>query len=135
MGKRYEQTLQPRRYTSYKLVFEKMLSIICHWVHAQSLSGVWLCNPIDYRPPIFTVHGIFQSGRLEWVAISSSRGSSWPRDWTGVSWVSCVGRWILHHRATCETHHLWLVECKLEQQLNASTYLTKMIIFSKSEII
>ena len=28
-----------------------------------------------------------------WVAISFSRGSSWPRDWTGISWfqaVSCI---------------------------------------------
>ena len=31
---------------------------------------------------------------LEWVAISFSRGSSWPRDWT---WVSCIGRWNLYH--------------------------------------
>ena len=34
---------------------------------------------------------------LEWVAISSSRGSSQPRDWTHISWVSCIGRWILYH--------------------------------------
>ena len=33
---------------------------------------------------------------LEWVAMSSSRGSSWPRDWTCISYVSCVGRWILY---------------------------------------
>ena len=32
-----------------------------------------------------TVHGIFQVRMLEWVAISSSRGSSWPRSWTCVS--------------------------------------------------
>ena len=35
---------------------------------------------------------------LEWVSISSCRGSSWPRDQTQ---VSCVGRWVLHHWATC----------------------------------
>ena len=35
-------------------------------------------------PPI---HGILQARLLEWVAISSSRGSSWPRDQT---WVSCI---------------------------------------------
>ena len=32
-----------------------------------------------------SVHGILQARILEWVAISSSRGSSWPRDWTWVS--------------------------------------------------
>ena len=36
------------------------------------------------------------------VAISSSRGSSWPRDWTPVSWDSCFGRWILYHCVTWE---------------------------------
>ena len=44
-----------------------------------------------------TVHGVSQAGILEWVAISSSRGSSQPRDRTHVSWVSCNSRWILYH--------------------------------------
>ena len=34
-----------------------------------------LCNPVDYSPPGSFVHGIFQAGILEWVAISFSRGS------------------------------------------------------------
>ena len=42
---------------------------------------------MDYSPPGFTVHGILQARILEWVAISFSRGSSWPRDQT---WVSCI---------------------------------------------
>ena len=41
-----------------------------------------LCDPIDYSPPGSSVSGIFQARILEWVAISSSRESSWPRDWT-----------------------------------------------------
>ena len=47
--------------------------------------------------------GFFQARIMEWVAISSSRGSSWPRDWTHVSCVFCIGRWILYHWATWET--------------------------------
>ena len=35
-----------------------------------------LCNPMDYSPPGSSVHGILQARILEWVAISSSRGSS-----------------------------------------------------------
>ena len=31
---------------------------------------------------------------LEWIAISSSRGSSWPRDRIHISYVSCIGRWV-----------------------------------------
>ena len=37
-------------------------------------------TPIDCSPPGFSVHGIFQARILEWVAISSSRGSSPLRD-------------------------------------------------------
>ena len=44
-----------------------------------------LCNPKDCSPPGSSVHGIFQARVLEWVAISFSRGSSQPRDWTRVS--------------------------------------------------
>ena len=42
---------------------------------------------------------------LEWLAISSSRGSSQPRDWTCVSWSSCIGRQILYHWTTREVPH------------------------------
>ena len=40
---------------------------------------------IDCSPPGFSVHGIFQARILEWVAFSSSRGSSPPSDWTHIS--------------------------------------------------
>ena len=59
-----------------------------------------LCDPMDCSPPGSSVHGIFQARILEWVAISSSRGSSRPRDQTHVSCVSCIGRWVLYHWAT-----------------------------------
>ena len=46
----------------------------------------WLvCNPIDCSLPGSSVHGISQVRILEWVAISFSRGSSYPRDQTQVS--------------------------------------------------
>ena len=35
-----------------------------------------LCDSMDYSPPGSSVHGILQARILEWVAISSSRGSS-----------------------------------------------------------
>ena len=49
-----------------------------------------LCDPMDCSPPGSLVHGIFQAWILEWVAVSFSRGSSWPRDRTQVSRI--VGR-------------------------------------------
>ena len=50
---------------------------------AQSCST--LCLPMDCSLPGSSVHGIFQARVLEWVAISFSRGSSWPRYRTQVS--------------------------------------------------
>ena len=58
------------------------------------------CNPMDCSRPGSSVHGIFQARGLEWVAISFSRGSSWPRDWTCASYVSFISTQILYHRAT-----------------------------------
>ena len=52
---------------------------------------------MDYSLPGSSVHGILQARILEWVAMPSSRGSSQPRDWTHVSYISCIGRWILYH--------------------------------------
>ena len=51
----------------------------------QSLSSVRLCYSMVCNPPGSSVQGISQARILEWVAISFSRGSSWPRDWTSVS--------------------------------------------------
>ena len=65
-------------------------------------SRVWLCYPMDRSPPGFSVHGILQSRILEWVAIPSSRGSSWLTDWTHVSYVTCVGSGLLPPSATWE---------------------------------
>ena len=40
--------------------------------HTQSCPT--LCNPVDYSPPGFSVHGVFQAKMLEWVAMPSSGG-------------------------------------------------------------
>ena len=75
-------------------------------VHAQSCPT--LCDPMDCRLPGSSVPGIFQARILEWVAITCSRGRTWPRDQTRVSCVSCIERWILYHCTTWEgiwSHH------------------------------
>ena len=64
---------------------------------APLLSHVQLfCDLPDCSPRGSSVHGTLQARILEWVAISSSRGSSRPRDQTHISWVSCTGRQILY---------------------------------------
>ena len=70
----------------------------CSGVH----SCLTLCDPMDSTYPGSSVHGIFQAKILGWVAISSSRGSSWPKDWTHILYVSCIGRWVLYHWVTWE---------------------------------
>ena len=61
------------------------------WMCAKSLqSSLTLCNPMDYSPPGPSVSGILQTIILEWVAMSSFRGSSWTRNITRSSCVSCI---------------------------------------------
>ena len=51
--------------------------------------AAWLWDPMDCSPPGSTVHGIWSANSkartLEWVAIPSSRGSPWLRNWTRIS--------------------------------------------------
>ena len=74
-------------------LFTIKLSQLCTLAHAWLC--LTLCDPINSNPPGSSVHGIFQGRILAWVAISSSSASSWPRDGTWVSCISCIGRWIL----------------------------------------
>ena len=61
---------------------------------------------MDCSLPGISVHGIFQARILEWVAISYSRGSSWPKDRTHISCASYTGRWILYHCSAWEAQIL-----------------------------
>ena len=49
------------------------------------------CDPMDCSPPDSPVHGILPARISEWISISSSRGSSWSRDWTHSS--LCLLHW------------------------------------------
>ena len=72
---------------------------VCVCTCAKSLqSRPALCHPVDYSPPGSSAHGTLQARILEWVAIAFSRASSRPRDWTHVSYVSCLGRRVLFHQ-------------------------------------
>ena len=64
-------------------------------IHAYSLSSCpTLCNLKNYSLPGSSVHGILQSRILEWVAMTSSKRSSQPRDRTR---VSCTRSLVLFH--------------------------------------
>ena len=79
-----------------------MLKISHHCMPAKSLQSCpTLCESIDYSPPGSFVHGILQARIMEWVAMSSSMGSSKQRDLTRISYVSCIGRWVFFFFTTC----------------------------------
>ena len=70
----------------------------------QTLSHVLLfCNPMECSPPGSSVHGISQARMLEWVAISYSRGSSWPKDQTLI--LCTAGKLPLHHLGRLTSKH------------------------------
>ena len=69
---------------------------LCVCASLRTQSCLTLCNSLKYCSlPGSAVHGILQARILEWVSISFSRGSFWPEDWTHVSCISCIGRWVL----------------------------------------
>ena len=61
----------------------------------QSCLTLW--DPMDYSSPGSSVCGILQARTLEWAAIPSFGGSSWPRDETKLPISQNVeARWWLH---------------------------------------
>ena len=90
-------TLQPGSPSS-EISYEYDLRCVCVLRCVQLF-----CDPIDCSPPGSSVHEIFQGRILQWVAFSSSRGSSWPRDWTCISCISYIGR----RSTTWESVMIW----------------------------
>ena len=69
------------------------------WILAMKVIWIWIwkwspsvmsdsLRPTDCNLPGSSIHGIFQARVLEWGAISFSRGSFQPRDWTRVSSIA-----------------------------------------------
>ena len=80
---------------------------------AQSCLTRW--NPMNYSPPGSTVHGVFQARILKWVAISFSRGSFRPRDWTC---VFCISRRIPYQWAIWEAYSRCSVQVETQKWMN-----------------
>ena len=68
-------------YHMYSYMCTYVLSHFCH---------VRLCDLIDYSLPGSSVLGILQDNPMEWIAMPSSMGSSWPEDQTYISHSSCI---------------------------------------------
>ena len=85
------------------------------------------CNPLGS-----SVQGILQAKILEWVAMPSSRGSSWPRDWTHNSYVSCIARRFFTHWTTWEAL-IYFIQDKIN--MSTSDRLASFIPTIVSEIL
>ena len=89
--------------------FTEGLSCVKNWARIMTINRNICCsclvsksclplyNPTAWGPPGSSVHEISQARMLEWVSLSFSRGSSWPKDWTR---VSCTAGRFFTIRAT-----------------------------------
>ena len=84
-----------------------------------------LYDRMSCSPPGSSVLDISQAKILEWVAISSSRESSWPRGQTHVSCISCIDSQIPFHWVTWEARSWWHIALKGMKIL----FKTKIVIF------
>ena len=91
---------------------------MCVWVYICRCSVTRLCltfcGPMDYSP--CSVHRIFQARTLEQVAtFPYSRESSWPKDWTHISCVCCIGWNIFYYYSylVSPTYYIYVYIYKL----------------------
>jgi len=94
-----------------------------------------LCDPMDYSLPGSSVHGILLAKKW-WVAISSSRGSSRPRNPT---WVSCLQAYSLPFEPLGKPSScIWIFNCfrttfrKTIFSVELSLFLVKKIAIDMS---
>ena len=73
---------------------------VCLLSHFSSIH----CNPMNCSPPGSSVHGILQARIPQWVAVPSSRGSFWLRDWTHVSCGFCIAGGFFTTKPQQEAH-------------------------------
>ena len=81
-------------------------------------SCLTLCNPMGCSPPGSSLHGISQARILEWVAISSSRGSCQCRDRT---------------RSLLRLLH-WQMDCLPLSHLGSPFWFTEQLLKSRKII-
>ena len=100
---------------------------MCVFSGMRDHSCLSLFNLKDCSSPGSSVQVIFQARVLEWVAISFSRGSSWPQNQTHIPYLTIV----------CMLY-IYALECKLLENRNfillttVSSTLRKVIVIEKS---
>ena len=102
-------------------------------------SRLTLSYPIDCSPLVSSVHGILQARILEWVAMSSSRGSSWSRDQTRITCLAGgffttepPGKPMKWYGPAC---NLWYIICTSDSCQNKPPNSLLINIYKNQEII
>ena len=91
------------------MVSTECVSLLYHVLNVCAKSCVTLCNPMGYSLPGSSVYGILQARILEWVAMFSSRESSWPTDKTPrLKFPALAGRFFT-------TGTTWEAHCKVKK--------------------
>ena len=85
----HKQLTQTSCYPEFTTKSNSMVERVCMCVSLHAQSCQIRCDPIHCSLTDFSVHGILQARTLEWVALSTSRRSSRPRDQTWVSYIAC----------------------------------------------
>ena len=106
---------------------------VCVCVYSGPQLCPTLCDAMDCSPPGFSVHGIFQVRILEQVAISYSRGSSWP--WAVAS-PALAGRFLATappgkptNNSTFLYHHPVLVDWLCNIQVSGSKFSNTTVLW------
>ena len=85
-----ESPIKP--YISQCMYTNVCVCLLCRFSHVRLFATLWT---VTLQAPLSV--GILQARTLEWVAMLSSRGSSRSRDQTCISYISCIGRWVLYN--------------------------------------
>ena len=100
-------------------------------VHAPSC--LTLCDPMDCSPPGSSVHGIFQGRILEWIAIASSMGSSWPQELNSHLLRLLHWQWILYPRPSGKSlSWVSLIKWVLPWKWGEATHQTLLLAWRKA---
>ena len=97
------------------------MRVIYTWGTLSAQTCATLCGLMEGSLSGSSVHGIFQAKILEWVVISSSRGSSKPRDQTWISCISYLGRWIHYHLESPQVKNIYVQITKFWNWTKIST--------------
>ena len=91
-------TISPRT-EAFILQATRNIGTLCTLSHSVVSDSLW---PMAYSPARLPCPWNFPGKYTGVACLFYTRGSSQPRDWTQVSCISCIGRWILYHWATWE---------------------------------